>query len=103
MVTLHGETFDGVTEYELFDPQYTWKRKTVTNFTARKLLVPIFENGKQVYVSPCLQEMKEYCKEQVGTLWDEVTRFENPHTYYVDLSQNLWAIRDRMLKEYNQK
>ena len=55
------ENFDGITEYELFDPQYTWKRKTVTNFTARKLLVPIFENGKQVYTSPTLKELKKYC------------------------------------------
>ncbi|MBP3447578.1 MAG: nicotinate phosphoribosyltransferase [Clostridia bacterium] len=101
VITLHNETFDGVTEYELFDPQYTWKRQKVTNFTARKLLVPIFENGKQVYTSPTLKELKEYCKEEVNTLWDEVTRFENPHTYYVDLSQELWNIRDKMLQEHN--
>ena len=101
VITLHNETFDGVTEYELFDPQYTWKRQKVTNFTARKLLVPIFENGKQVYTSPTLKDLKEYCKEEVNTLWDEVTRFENPHTYYVDLSQELWNIRDKMLQEHN--
>ncbi|MBQ7950142.1 MAG: nicotinate phosphoribosyltransferase [Clostridia bacterium] len=101
VITLHDESFDGVTEYELFDPQFTWKRKKVTNFTARKLLVPIFENGKQVYTSPTLKELKDYCKQEVDTLWDEVRRFENPHTYYVDLSQNLWEIRDKMLQEHN--
>ena len=101
VITKHGETFDGVTEYELFDPQYTWKRKTVTNFTARKLLIPIFENGKQVYTSPTLKELKDYCKKEVDTLWDEVTRFENPHTYYVDLSPELWQIRDNMLQHHN--
>ena len=101
VITLHDESFDGVTEYELFDPQFSWKRKKVTNFTARKLLVPIFENGKQVYTSPTLKELKDYCKQEVDTLWDEVRRFENPHTYYVDLSQNLWEIRDTMLKEHN--
>lgn len=101
VITLHDESFDGVTEYELFDPQFTWKRKKVTNFTARKLLVPIFENGKQVYTSPTLKELKDYCKQGVDTLWDEVRRFENPHTYYVDLSQNLWEIRDKMLQEHN--
>ncbi len=101
VITLHDESFDGVTEYELFDPQFTWKRKKVTNFTARKLLVPIFENGKQVYTSPTLKELKDYCKQEVDTLWDEVRRFENPHTYYVDLSQNLWEIRDNMLQEHN--
>ena len=101
VITLHNESFDGVTEYELFDPQYTWKRQKVTNFTARKLLIPIFENGKQVYTSPTLKELKDYCKKEVDTLWDEVTRFENPHTYYVDLSADLWNIRDKMLQEHN--
>ncbi len=101
VITKHGETFDGVTEYELFDPQYTWKRKTVTNFTARKLLIPIFERGKQVYTSPTLKELKDYCQNEVATLWDEVTRFENPHTYYVDLSPELWQIRDNMLQHHN--
>ncbi len=101
VITKYDENFDGVTEYELFDPQYTWKRKTVTNFTARKLLIPIFENGKQVYTSPTLKELKDYCKQEVGTLWDEVTRFENPHTYYVDLSPDLWQIRENMLQHHN--
>ncbi len=101
VITLHEETFDNVTEYELFDPQFTWKRKTVTNFTAKQLLVPIYDHGKAVYQSPTLHEMKEYCRQQVDTLWDEVTRFENPHTYYVDLSQKLWDIRDSMLKKHN--
>ncbi len=101
VLTKHGENFDGVTEYELFDPQYTWKRKTISNFTAKKLLIPIFENGNQVYHSPTLKEIKEYCTQEVATLWDEVKRFENPHTYYVDLSQQLWDIRDKMLKEHH--
>ncbi len=101
VITRHDESFDGVTEYELFDPQFTWKRKTVTNFTARKLLIPIFENGKQVYTSPTLKELKNYCQKEVATLWDEVTRFENPHSYYVDLSPDLWQIRENMLQHHN--
>ncbi len=101
VITMHGESFDNVTEYELFDPQFTWKRKKVTNFTARRLLIPIFENGKQVYTSPTLKELKDYCKKEVSNLWDEVKRFENPHTYYVDLSPNLWEIREKMLQEHN--
>ncbi len=101
VITKYEENFDGVTEYELFDPQYTWKRKTVTNFTAKKLLLPIFENGKQVYTSPTLKELKNYCQSEVATLWDEVTRFENPHTYYVDLSPGLWQIRENMLQHHN--
>ncbi len=102
VITKYDETFDGITEYELFHPQFTWKRKTVTNFTARKLLIPIFENGKQVYTSPSLKELKDYCEKEVATLWDEVTRFENPHTYYVDLSPDLWQIRDNMLQQHHE-
>ena len=102
VITKYDETFDGITEYELFDPQFTWKRKKVTNFTARKLLIPIFENGKQVYTSPSLQELKDYCEKEVATLWDEVTRFENPHTYYVDLSPELWQIRETMLQQHHE-
>ena len=101
VITKYEENFDGVTEYELFDPQYIWKRKIVTNFTAKKLLLPIFENGKQVYTSPTLKELKNYCQNEVATLWDEVTRFENPHTYYVDLSPDLWQIRENMLQHHN--
>lgn len=102
VITKHDETFEGVTEYELFDPQFTWKRKKVTNFTARKLLIPIFEKGKQVYTSPSLKELKDYCAKEVATLWDEVTRFENPHTYYVDLSPDLWQIRETMLQQHHE-
>ena len=77
----------------LFDPDATWKRKTISDFTARELQVPIFRDGQLVYDPPALPEIQRYCQEQVGTLWDEVKRFDNPHTYYVDLSQRLWDIK----------
>ena len=86
-------------EYTIFDPQHTWKKQTITDFTARKLLVPVFEKGKCVYNSPELNDIQKYCKKQIDTLWDEVTRFENPHTYYVDLSQKLWDIKNKLLEE----
>ncbi len=98
-VCVHDETLDGVSELELFDPQYTWKRKTLTNFTARELLVPIFKDGKQVYKEPTVDEIKSYCRTEVGRLWDEVKRFENPHNYYVDLSQKLWDIKHSLLED----
>ena len=68
------------------------------DFTAEELLVPIFQNGKLVYEVPTLKEIQTYCKEQVDKLWDEVKRFDNPHTYYVDLSQKLWDIKYDLLK-----
>lgn len=100
LITLHDEEIDESKPYEIFHPIYTWKRKTLDNFYVRKLLVKIFENGKCIYESPNIHEIKDYCKEQLDLLWDEVKRFERPHRYIVDLSQDLWDIRDRLLKEH---
>ena len=96
---IHDEVVDDSKDLEIFDPQSTWKRKTVYNFTARELQVPIFQNGELVYKLPSLDEIRTYCLEQVDTLWDEVKRFDNPHKYYVDLSQKLWDIRNELLQE----
>ena len=101
VMTLHNEEIDDSQPYEIFDPIHTWKRKTVTNFTARKLLVKVFENGQQIAKLPELSEIRSYCKEQVETIWDEVKRFENPHTYYVDLSPKLWRVKHSLLEEYS--
>ena len=95
---VHDETVDDSGNLEIFDPEATWKRKTVYNFTAKELLVPIFRGGELVYDLPPLAEIKRYCAEQVDTLWDEVKRFDNPHTYYVDLSKKLWQIKYDLLK-----
>ncbi len=96
---LHDEVVDDSGEMEIFDPEATWKVKTVYDFTAKELMVPIFKNGEQVYQCPDLQQVRAYCQEQVDTLWDEVKRFDNPHTYYVDLSQKLWDIKQELLKK----
>ncbi len=95
---VHDEVVDDSKDMDIFDPENTWKTKTVYNFTAKELQVPIFQNGKLVYQCPSLQEIRNYCMEQVDTLWDEVKRFDNPHTYYVDLSQKLWDIKYDLLK-----
>ena len=76
-----------------------WKRKTICNFTAKPLLEPIFLNGEQVYQTPSIKESRVYCAGQIESLWDEVKRFENPHDYYVDLSQKLWDIKQDLLKK----
>lgn len=101
VVTGFEENIDDNQPYTIFDPEHTWKRKTVTNFVARQLLVPVFEQGKCVYASPSVDEIKAYCAGQIGTLWDEVLRFENPHEYYVDLSQQVWEQKQRLLAEYH--
>ena len=91
------ETIDESEPLDLFDPVQIWKSKTVTDFTAKELLVPIFKNGECVYESPSIHEIRDYCKAQIMTLWDEVKRFENPHKYYVDLSHKLWEIKQGLL------
>ena len=98
-ITVFDETVDETKPLELFDPSATWKRKTYTNFTARPLQVPVFRGGELVYERPTLQAIQAYCREQVDALWDEVKRFENPHTYYVDLSQKLWDIKQSLLRQ----
>lgn len=102
-LTTEDETVDDNKPLELFDPDYTWKNKTIENFVARPLLVPVFEKGKCVYSLPDIEDIKAYCAEQVDTLWDEVTRFENPHNYYVDLSEKLWNIKNDLIKKYRTK
>ena len=99
LICVHDEVIDPSQPLELFDPEATWKRKTVTDFTAVELLVPIFQGGKLVYQSPSITEMRAYCAAQIDLQWDEVKRFENPHNYYVDLSQKLWDIKHELLKQ----
>lgn len=93
------ETVDDTRDLEIFDPEATWKTKTVYNFEAKQLQVPVFQNGELVYTLPSLEEIRTYCASQVDKLWEEVKRFDYPHTYYVDLSQKLWDIKYDLLKK----
>ena len=101
VITMADEKIDSSEPYEIFDPNHTWKRKIVTDFVAKKLQVKVFQKGKQVYDCPSVKEISAYRQEQVDSMWDEVTRFENPHNYYVDLSENLWELRQGLLNEHN--
>ncbi|NLE13438.1 MAG: nicotinate phosphoribosyltransferase [Clostridiales bacterium] len=97
LICLHDETIDESQPLTIFDPDYTWKRKTLTDFRAEELLVPIFKDGKCVYDRPDTSQIRDYCREQLALQWDEVKRFEYPHNYYVDLSQKLWDIKYELL------
>mgnify|MGYP002529193993 FL=1 len=97
-LTVYDEVVDDSKDMTIFDPDATWKTKKVYNFTARELQVPVFKSGELVYKLPSLEEIRTYCLAQVDTLWDEVKRFDNPQTYYVDLSQKLWDIKYDLLK-----
>lgn len=98
---VYDEKIDEQQPLTIFDPNATWKTKTLTDFTAKELLVPVFINGKKVYDLPDIHEIQRYCAEQIDLLWDEIKRFENPHNYYVDLSQKLWNIKNQLLEHHN--
>lgn len=95
---LRDEVIDEAEPHTIFDQNAVWKTKTLTDFTVRNLQVQVFKNGEQILELPALDDIRAYCASQVETLWDEVKRFENPHTYYVDLSERLWNEKRRLLK-----
>ena len=99
LVTLADEQVETRHGITLFDPIETWKERTYVNCTARCLSTLLYDHGKRVYTSPGLDDIKKFCKAQVNTLWDEVKRFENPHRYYVDLSQKLWGYPQRSFEK----
>ncbi|MBE6049202.1 MAG: nicotinate phosphoribosyltransferase [Clostridium sp.] len=101
VLALNHEKIDDDKPLELFNPVHTWKKKTFTNFYTKDLLVPIFEKGKLVYNSPSVLEIKEFAKTEIEKLWPEVLRFENPHPYYVDLSEELWNLKNDLLNKYS--
>ncbi len=100
LLCVYDETIDDSKPIELFDPQHTWKRKILEDFTADELQIKVFENGELVYKLPAINEIREHCKNEIEGMWDEVRRFTNPHNYYVDLSQKLWDIKQEMLSAY---
>ena len=102
-ICLHDEAVDDTQPLEICDPNERWKRKTMENFRAVELQVPIFQNGELVYALPTLKEIKTNCGYQVSTLWPEVKRFDNPHKYYVDLSPRLMALKDEMLEAHGRR
>ena len=101
VITLSDEVIDDTKPYTIFDPIYTWKRQTLENFKAEPVMVQLFDHGKCVHTPKSMYELREYCKDTTYRLWGEVTRFENPHPYYVDLSQKLWDIKQDLLIKKN--
>ena len=99
LITCYGEEIDDSKPITIFDPDHPYKKKTLTDFTAKKLHVKIFDKGNCVYTSPTATEIRSFCAAQLDTLWDEVKRFENPHEYYVDLSKKLWDKKNELLNE----
>lgn len=99
LITLFDEKIDTSKSLEIFHPMYTWKRTKYENYTIREMHEKIFENGKLIYNVPDIKEVREYCKKEIESLWEEYKRFDKPHIYKVDLSENLWNLKQKMLNE----
>ncbi|PID82900.1 MAG: nicotinate phosphoribosyltransferase [Clostridiales bacterium] len=99
LVTFHSEVIDESKPLEIFHPSHTWKRKTLKNFRAEKMLHKIYEGGKLIYDLPSIEEIRSYCLTSLDNFWDEMKRFEFPHKYIVDLSYDLWKTKNDMLKK----
>lgn len=103
LITLREEVIDESKPYLLFDPDYIWKQKEISNFKAVPMQITIFKDGKLVYKKPSLNEIRTYCQESQKYLWDEMKRLEKPHKYYVDLSQKLWDLKKELIKSYRKQ
>lgn len=97
VITMADEVINDKEPYTIFDPVYTWKKKTLTNYYVQELQEEIFRDGKLVYTKPSLEEIRNYTQVQLDNLWDEIKRFENPHNYYIDLSRKLWNVKNELI------
>lgn len=86
-------------EYVIFDPISPWKKKVISNYNYKQLQKPIYVNGSLVYKIKSTQETKQYCTDQMNTIWDEAKRLRNPHKYYVDLSQKLYDLKHTLIEK----
>jgi nicotinate phosphoribosyltransferase len=103
IISVYDEEIDDSKPIEIFDPHYTWKRKVLENVTAVPLQARIFDKGRQVYSVPDIDESRRLCAAQLESMWKEVLRWENPHNYYVDLTESLWNIKDTLLRKLRNK
>ena len=97
LIALDDEDYSSGEPIEIFDPENTWKRMTLCEYEARKLLVPVFEDGKLVYDMPSLSEIAEHARREMDSFWDEYRRLTRPHRYKVDLSEKLYNLKHSLL------
>jgi len=104
LICLVDEKFDENEPMLLFDPLEPWKKTKLPggSYTMREIMVPVFQGGKCCYESPKVMDIREYCKKELDTLWDETRRLVNPHKVYVDLSKKLYDIKIELLDSMGQ-
>ena len=103
LIALQGDVPPTEDGYEIFDQWNPWKRKRIKNYHVKDIRVKVFDKGQVVYDTPKIEDIKNYCMEQVDLLWDETKRFENPQVHMVDLSHNLWEMKQEILEKYSEE
>lgn len=103
LICLVDEVYDEDKSLLLFDPIETWKKTLLSPgaYTLRELMIPVFKGGECVYHSPKVMEIQKYCKGELDTLWEESKRLINPHEIHVDLSNELWHMKNQLLDSYH--
>lgn len=104
LICLADETFDENEPLLLFDPLEPWKKTKLPggSYTMREIMIPVFRNGECCYESPKVMDIREYCRKELDTLWDETRRLVNPHKVYVDLSKKLYDMKIELLDRMSQ-
>lgn len=103
LICLADENFNEQDDLKLFDPNAPWKKTRLQGgtYTLREMLVPVIKDGKTIYKSPSVMEIRDICSREKNTIWDETKRFVNPQEIYVDLSQKLYDMKTALLNEMN--
>ncbi|MBF7095947.1 nicotinate phosphoribosyltransferase [Alkalibacter mobilis] len=97
LIMLDEEEIDETKPLTIFHPVYTWKKRVLTDFNVRDMMVPVIIDGKCVYEMPSMKEIQNHLKEEIESMWPATTRFTNPHEYHVDLSEKLWTLKNDIL------
>ncbi|MBQ2984882.1 MAG: nicotinate phosphoribosyltransferase, partial [Clostridia bacterium] len=99
LIALDHETIDDTKPLKLYHPIQTYKTKVLKDFHVRELLIPVFVKGELVYESPDVHEIREYNRRELASFWDEYKRILNPHTYKVDISDELYNLKQKLIRE----
>jgi nicotinate phosphoribosyltransferase len=101
LISLHQEEISENQDLTLFDARDTWKTTTLKkgNYQLREMMEPIFKNGKLVYDSPSVAEIKEYVDQEKESLGEEYQRLTNPHIMKVDLSDKLFDLKSKLIED----
>ena len=102
-ITFADTDVNALEEINMFHPTYTYINKTVRDFDAVPLLVPIYDKGQLIYDLPSLDEIKNYATKKLDELWNEYKRVLNPQDYPVDLAKDVWDNKMTLIDNVRKK